>query len=67
MIDAGRLIAKAGTEPLEDGASYAIAPLDVGSRGGCIVAALANDGFGERELRLLGGLAHQAKLAIANA
>jgi HD-GYP domain-containing protein (c-di-GMP phosphodiesterase class II) len=49
------------------GASYAIAPLSVGGRWGCIVATLPADmDFGERELRLLGGLAHQAKLAIAN-
>ena len=34
---------------------------------GCIVAALPDGDFGERELRLLGGLAHQAQLAIANA
>ena len=39
----------------------------VGKRGGCIVAAIPEGDFGERELRLLGGLAHQAKLAIANA
>ncbi|HZR96038.1 MAG TPA: HD domain-containing phosphohydrolase [Gaiellaceae bacterium] len=47
--------------------SYAVAPLVVGRRGGCIVAAIDGDDFGERELRLLGGLAHQAKLALANA
>jgi HD-GYP domain-containing protein (c-di-GMP phosphodiesterase class II) len=48
--------------------SYAIAPLDVEGRGAFIVAALPDDGhYGDRELRLLGGLAHQAKLAIANA
>ena len=39
----------------------------VEGRVGCIVAALPAGDFGERELRLLGGLAHQAKLAIANA
>jgi diguanylate cyclase (GGDEF)-like protein len=50
-----------------DRASYAVAPLVVGKRGGCIVAAIPEGDFGERELRLLGGLAHQAKLAIANA
>jgi HD-GYP domain-containing protein (c-di-GMP phosphodiesterase class II) len=54
--------------PLDPNASYAIAPLDVDGRWGCIVAALPPDGdFGERELRLLGGLARQANLAIANA
>ena len=53
--------------PLDPEASYAIAPFGVGRRVGCIVAALPGTDFGERELRLLGGLAHQAQLAIANA
>jgi HD-GYP domain-containing protein (c-di-GMP phosphodiesterase class II) len=48
-------------------ASYAIAPFSVGRKVGCIIAALPESEFGERELRLLGGLAHQAQLAIANA
>jgi HD-GYP domain-containing protein (c-di-GMP phosphodiesterase class II) len=48
-------------------ASYAVAPFGIGHRIGCIVAALPETDFGERELRLLGGLAHQAQLAIANA
>jgi diguanylate cyclase (GGDEF)-like protein len=54
-------------EPVDPGASYAVAPLRIGSRGGCIVTALPQGDFAERELRLLGGLAHQARLAIANA
>ena len=54
-------------DPLDPGASYAIAPFAVAKRIGCIVAALPGPDFGERELRLLGGLAHQAQLAIANA
>src|SRR5438477_1255929 len=55
-------------DPLEPGASYALAPLNVGTRTGLIVAVLPDHGvFGERELRLLGGLAYQARLAIANA
>jgi diguanylate cyclase (GGDEF)-like protein len=53
--------------PLDPETSYAIAPLLVDGRVGCIAAALPDGDFGERELRLLGGLAHQAKLAIANA
>jgi HD-GYP domain-containing protein (c-di-GMP phosphodiesterase class II) len=57
----------ADEEPLDPAASYAIAPFGVGRRSGCIVAALPTTDFGERELRLLGGLAHQAQLAIANA
>jgi HD-GYP domain-containing protein (c-di-GMP phosphodiesterase class II) len=54
--------------PLDPNVSYAIAPLNVDGRWGCIVAALPPDAdFGERELRLLGGLARQANLAIENA
>jgi len=54
-------------DPLDPEASYALAPVEVDDRLICIVAALPPGDFGERELRLLGGLAHQAKLAIANA
>ena len=54
-------------DPLDPEASYALAPVEVDGRLICIVAALPPGDFGERELRLLGGLAHQAKLAIANA
>jgi diguanylate cyclase (GGDEF)-like protein len=61
-------VLKSKNDPLDPNASYAIAPLDVDGRWGCIVAALPPDfDFGERELRLLGGLARQANLAIANA
>src|SRR5581483_113814 len=54
-------------DPLDPSASYAVAPFAVGKRAGSIVATLPEGDFGERELRLLGGLAHQAHLAIANA
>ncbi len=54
-------------EPLDPAATWAIAPLLVDGRVGFIAAALPGRDFGERELRLLGGVAHQAKLAIANA
>jgi HD-GYP domain-containing protein (c-di-GMP phosphodiesterase class II) len=54
-------------DPLDPDASYALAPVEIDGRLICIVAALPAGDFGERELRLLGGLAHQAKLAIANA
>jgi len=54
-------------DPLDSEASYALAPVEIDGRLICIVAALPPGDFGERELRLLGGLAHQAKLAIANA
>ena len=59
--------ARVEPSPIDPSASYAVAPLVVGKRGGCIVAAIPEGDFGERELRLLGGLAHQARLAIANA
>ncbi|HVA30543.1 MAG TPA: diguanylate cyclase, partial [Gaiellaceae bacterium] len=54
-------------EEIAPDASYAIAAFSVGRKIGCIIAALPESDFGERELRLLGGLAHQAQLAIANA
>jgi HD-GYP domain-containing protein (c-di-GMP phosphodiesterase class II) len=47
---------------------YAVAPFAADGRWGAI--AVGSDGadrYGERELTLLGGLAHQAKLAITNA
>ena len=49
---------------------FAIAPLQVdGGRHGCIAVARPDEGveFGDRELRLLAGLAYQASLAITNA
>jgi diguanylate cyclase (GGDEF)-like protein len=49
------------------GGRYAVAPFDVDGRVGCLVALVEREDFGERELALLGGLAQQAKLAIANA
>ena len=55
-----------GTAPVP-GARYAIAPFEVDGRVGCLVALVEREDFGERELRLLGGVAQQAKLAIANA
>ena len=54
-------------EPTIPDGSYAVAPLDVDGRVGAIVAYVSREDFGERELRLLGGLAQQAKLALANA
>jgi diguanylate cyclase (GGDEF)-like protein len=59
--------ARLGYPTLEPSASYAVAPLVVDGQSGCIVAALPDGDFGERELRMLGGLAQQARLAIANA
>jgi HD-GYP domain-containing protein (c-di-GMP phosphodiesterase class II) len=57
------------TEPfVNDDPPAAVAPFTVEGRWGAIVVASPPDfEWGERELKLLGGLAHQAKLAIANA
>ncbi len=56
--------------PGEADVPYLVAPftLDDGTRG-CIAAAMpvSDEDFVERPMRLLAGLAHQAKLAIANA
>jgi diguanylate cyclase (GGDEF)-like protein len=51
------------------GRPFAIAPLTLdGGRLGCIAVAAPEDGeFTERHLRLLAGVAHQAKLALTNA
>jgi HD-GYP domain-containing protein (c-di-GMP phosphodiesterase class II) len=49
------------------GGYYAVAPFAVDGRAACLLALVESDEFGERELALLGGLAQQAKLAIANA
>jgi diguanylate cyclase (GGDEF)-like protein len=62
-----KTLARVVPKPIDPAASFAVAPLVVGRRGGCIIAAIPEGDFGERELRLLGGLAHQARLAIANA
>ena len=56
-----------GGPPLDASAAYAIAPIEVDGRPGIIAAVLPEGGLGKRDLRLFGGLAYQAKLAIANA
>ncbi len=55
--------------PPEGGSgSYVVAPFTLEGRWGAIAVAFSPDGeYGDRDLELLGGLAHQAKLAIANA
>jgi HD-GYP domain-containing protein (c-di-GMP phosphodiesterase class II) len=58
---------KIGREAPVPGGRYAVAPFAVDGRAGCLAALVEQDDFGERELALLGGLAQQAKLAIANA
>jgi diguanylate cyclase (GGDEF)-like protein len=49
------------------GGRYAVAPFAIDGRAGFLAALVEREDFGERELALLGGLAQQAKLAIANA
>jgi HD-GYP domain-containing protein (c-di-GMP phosphodiesterase class II) len=56
-----------GREAPVPGGRYAVAPFDVDGRAGCLLALVESEEFGERELALLGGLAQQAKLAMANA
>ena len=47
---------------------FAVAPFQLDGRFGVIAAAApSEEGFDERELHLFGGLAQQAKLAVANA
>ena len=47
--------------------STVVAPLRLDGRLACIVAAGSTEGVSERKLRLLAGIADQAKLAITNA
>ncbi|HEY6068703.1 MAG TPA: diguanylate cyclase [Gaiellaceae bacterium] len=60
--------AVAGT--VDDGAArpFAVAPLTLdGGRRGCIAVSLRDGEFTDRQLRLLAGIADQAKLALTNA
>jgi diguanylate cyclase (GGDEF)-like protein len=53
---------------LEQAERIVVAPLRLeGDRVGALTAAIGDRGIDERELRLLAGLAHQAKLAIESA
>jgi HD-GYP domain-containing protein (c-di-GMP phosphodiesterase class II) len=56
-----------GGQPLDPRAAYAVAAIEVAGCAGWIVAVVPGGHLDQRELRLFGGLAHQAKLAIANA
>src|SRR6266511_2582819 len=58
-----------GAKQVGVGRPFAIAPLTLdGGRLGCIAVAPSDEGeFTERQLRLLAGVAHQAKLALTNA
>ncbi|HUH15802.1 MAG TPA: diguanylate cyclase, partial [Gaiellaceae bacterium] len=54
--------------PAGGSGTYVVAPFSIEGRWGAIaVASMPEVEYGDRELELLGGLAHQAKLAIANA
>jgi GAF domain-containing protein len=60
--------AVAGT--VDDGAArpFAVAPLTLdGGRRGCVAVSLRDGEFTDRQLRLLAGIADQAKLALTNA
>ena len=58
-----------GPENVGFGRPFVVAPIALdGGRFGCIAVAPPNDAeFTERQLRLLAGIAHQAKLALTNA
>jgi diguanylate cyclase (GGDEF)-like protein len=55
--------------PQDDETSFVVAPLTIEGRLGCLAAALNEPGveLAERTQRLIAGLAHQAKLALASA
>ena len=60
--------AEIASVPLGGSGRYALAPFTIDGRAGAIAVAVpVGREFGDRELELLGGLAHGAKLAIANA
>jgi HD-GYP domain-containing protein (c-di-GMP phosphodiesterase class II)/putative methionine-R-sulfoxide reductase with GAF domain len=70
VLDAGAIREIEGVSELADGGSVAVAPLGLeNERLGCIVVSNGptDDVFDERQMRLLAGVAHQAKLAVANA
>jgi HD-GYP domain-containing protein (c-di-GMP phosphodiesterase class II) len=56
-------------ELVVDDAPFAIGPMQLDGRLGCIVvvAPAAGDSFSDKKMRLLAGICDQAKLAIANA
>jgi diguanylate cyclase (GGDEF)-like protein len=57
-----------GAEEVGVARPFAVAPLALdGGRSGCIAVAPPDGEFTERHLRLLAGIAHQARLALTNA
>jgi diguanylate cyclase (GGDEF)-like protein len=69
VVSDEQLKAITGAEEVGVGRPFAIAPIALdGGRFGCIAVAPPEDAeFTERQLRLLAGIAHQAKLALTNA
>jgi diguanylate cyclase (GGDEF)-like protein len=71
VLDNGAAATIHGIPELDEGASFAVAPINLdGGRLCCIVAAIPPDApheLDEDHVGLLAGLAHQAKLAITNA
>ena len=69
LVEADEL-ARLGVDPGCEGRRAAVAPIRVEGRGGCLVAVippLLGEPQLERLMQLLGGIAHQAQLALANA
>jgi diguanylate cyclase (GGDEF)-like protein len=71
LLDHEQLAAIEGAPEVDPGTCFAIAPVKLdGGRLCCIVASIPPDRveeFDDAKMRLLAGLAHQAKLAITNA
>ena len=68
VLSAEEISALPGLEAPDAGTSYAVAPLRIDGRLGCVVAALPGETeFDQRKMRLLAGIADQAKLALASA
>jgi diguanylate cyclase (GGDEF)-like protein len=69
VLSADELRALEGVPAELTSAAFAIAPFRLDDRHGCLTvnAPDGEEGFSEQRLRLLAGLSHQAKLALANA
>jgi diguanylate cyclase (GGDEF)-like protein len=69
VVSEEQRLAIKGAKEIAAGRAFAVAPLSLdGGRLGCIAVASPEDGeFNDRQLRLLAGIAHQAKLALTNA
>ncbi len=68
VLDPSELAGLPGVPDDKRIARFVVAPLKLeGGRVGALTATLGARGIGERELRLLSGLAHQAKIAIESA